>query len=270
MSDTTETAKKPLPIGLRLVPPPDVLPAGLDSVVLNESLLSKLEKYVQPLEDEPDQGILKNEDGVIEATLPYFLYPVKYVAPIVLRNLGFKGKLEFLPQVAKDDSRPDRIVTYDGEVILALDYKAPNCIAEEELLSACVKTVQEAKEKLQQMGPARRRGRQVRDDQDMTLLLTNSCSKRMARLVQSAVKYAQDTKAPTILFYDVDYLMALKPPEDLQTNVNVLMEVTMSYEAQKSTEKHPVHTADNHCSHFLSYIVAGVQGVEATREVLSR
>jgi hypothetical protein len=89
-------------------------------------------------------------------------------------------------------------------------------------------------------------------------------TKDTSRLIQQAIKYYRVTKAPIIMFYDYNCLLALKaPPELLQEKPDVLLNAAVWKEPNKSTENAPVLFDNNRVAMLMRYTVLAVQMCEA-------
>lgn len=96
-----------------------------------------------------------------------------------------------------------------------------------------------------------------------TLLHPSLATQDDRALIQQGVKYAIRSKAPYVIFYDYDFLFALEPPRELlktppNTTANVLMDVVLFKEANKSTKSQMVQMQENHVSILLKYKLKAV------------
>jgi hypothetical protein len=67
----------------------------------------------------------------------------------------------------------------------------------------------------------------------------------------------------TLLFYDMDILLALDVPKELHDRKpDILMDIAIWAETEKSTKDNMVAMAENHIAVLMSYIVSAVQKEE--------
>lgn len=143
-------------------------------------------------------------------------------------------------------SRPDLILSYNGKHALVLDYKGPNCIDESELKRFGASSVESARARLSKKKKS----------------LLEEANQDERALIQQGVKYGGSTRAPCIVFYDYDYLLAMEPTLDLfARKPNIMLDVVLCREAVKSTRSQLVELEDNHVSVLLKYIVKAVSKV---------
>lgn len=160
-------------------------------------------------------------------------------------------------------SAPDVIFRYNGVQILALDYKGPNCIFEDEILSCCATSVQEALRSIPppaEDAPSSSKGKgkaaasRSRSNKNPTVV--TSVHQFTEGLLKQGIKYSKKRRISTVLFYDYDYLLAIHPPEGLGHGNNLmLMDVEICPEYTKSTEHGLVAHPDNHAVVLLRYII---------------
>lgn len=82
-------------------------------------------------------------------------------------------------------------------------------------------------------------------------------------LLKQGLKYANNREVSTVLFYDYDYLMAMRPPQGLEKGNNLmLMDVTICPEPTKSTKNGLVAQTDNHAVVLLRYIIMAARQCE--------
>lgn len=190
---------------------------------------------------------------------------VQDLAPHYLAGLGLKGKFTLHREATNDKSRPDVIMKYNGKVILALDYKAPNCIYRKELELCSAPSVSDALKRLQQpqgeAAEAKKKGRPAKSPGDGSKSLCNdkNVNQFTRALLKQGLKYRVKFGAPVVVFYDYDHLMAMEPPADLKAGNNCLMDVVLCSESTKSTEGNLVKMADNHVSVLMRYVVMAAQ-----------
>lgn len=181
------------------------------------------------------------------------------------------GKFEVVRENAASGSTPDVIFKYNGHSILALDYKGPNCIIEDEILSCCAPSVEDALQILPapaQQAPSSSKGKgkatvpESRSRKDPTIV---SFTHRYTQaLLKQGVKYSKKRDVSTVLFYDYDYLLAMQPPRGLRRGHNLmLMDVAICPERTKSTENGLIAHHDNHAVVLLRYIIMAAQECEA-------
>lgn len=150
-------------------------------------------------------------------------------------------------------SEPDLVLTYNGRNALVIDYKGPNCIRQRALERMSAKNMNDAMSKLP---------KKIR-----TLLDASLTARDDRALVQQGVKYAENTAAPYVIFYDYEHLFALEPTVQLvretQPVANVMLDVCLVKEDRnrKSTESQLVALEENHVSTLLKYIVMAVSKV---------
>jgi hypothetical protein len=178
------------------------------------------------------------------------------LAPDILRSYGFAGTLDFQPQITMQGSRPDRIVQYNGQAIIAFDFKGPNCIVERELRICEASTAEEALDKLATTA------RNEDGEQGLTLLNTKGVTLETRTLIKQGIKYQRQIGTPTVIFYDYDYLMMMEPPPDLEEQSQQVMRVMLCQEAEKSTEEKLVMCKNNHVAVLIRCIVEAVQKLE--------
>lgn len=86
-------------------------------------------------------------------------------------------------------------------------------------------------------------------------------------LVLQGTQYALKTKAPFVLFYDYDYILAMEPnPECLKkkSDLDFLLDVVLFKEPVKSTEAQLIDLEENLVTLFLKYIVKAVSRVASS------
>lgn len=193
---------------------------------------------------------------------PYFLKVVQDLAPYYIVAAGLKGKFDMRREFTNDISRPDVIMNYDGEIIMAIDYKGPNCIYRKELELCSATSVSDALKRLHQpqseAADAKRRGRPQKSPGDRTssLVYGEGVNKDTEALLKQGMKYRSNVGARLIMFYDYEHLMIMKPPADLEEGNQYLMDVVLCSESTKSTEGNLVQMADNHVNVLMRYIIA--------------
>ncbi|KAI1856347.1 uncharacterized protein JN550_013821 [Neoarthrinium moseri] len=254
----TVTSKQPLPLALDLKPPVlDPLQRSL-AEILDHFGSTKLGEQVTAV-DPVNQPEISNEASLIEEAGPYFFQVAKHLLPDLLRSLGYDKPLEICtePQSSKS-SVPDKVIKYDHKPILVLDYKGPNCIFEDELELCSAETEEIARERLQETELDR--ARTDLENPTDSLLFSPGVTKDTVRLIQQGVKYFRATKAPMILFYDYDILLALEVPSTLLDGASdVLIGTTVWKEPQKSTEDEPVPYANNHVAVLLRMVIRAIE-----------
>lgn len=192
---------------------------------------------------------------------PYFLKVVQDLAPYYLASSGLKGKFSLSRESTNDKSRPDVIMKYNGNTILALDYKGPNCIHTGELQLCSATSVTDALKRLQQpqaeASDAKKKGRPLKSpgDQANSLCYDRNVNQFTRALLKQGLKYRVKFGAPVVVFYDYNNLMAMEPPADLKAGNQSLMDVVVCTESAKSTEGNLVKLPDNHVVVLLRYVL---------------
>ncbi|KAG8158408.1 hypothetical protein KVR01_011530 [Diaporthe batatas] len=239
-----------LPVALRLREPPRFqLPdiRGMDNGVLDS--------YVAHVNESNHQSTLLREADVIQEAGKFFVDVAASLAPYYLARYGLNGRFDCVRENAFSGSAPDLVFRYNGRDILALDYKGPNCINENELLSCCATSVGEALEAI--------RGKKASKRQQSDPSLVSGVNQWTEGLLKQGLKYASNRRVSTVLFYDYDYLLAMRPPRGLDRGNNLmLMDVTICPEYTKSTEDGLVAHSDNHAIVLLRYLIMAAQECE--------
>ncbi|KAH8768115.1 hypothetical protein F5883DRAFT_521597 [Diaporthe sp. PMI_573] len=256
------TMDKTLPVALRLRSPPRFeLPdiRGMDNGTLDRSVGDVLESKYQP-------PMLREADVIQEAG-PFFIGVAKSLAPYYLRRYGLQGRFDWVRENSSARSAPDVVFRYNGHDILALDYKGPNCINENEILSCCANSVKEALEILPALPenmPSSSKGKGKRaQKKQLDPTLVSGVNQWTEGLLKQGLKYADNRSVSTVLFYDYDYLLAIRPPKGLEQGNNLmLMDVTICPERTKSTEYGLVAHPDNHAVVLLRYIIMAAKECE--------
>lgn len=197
----------------------------------------------------------------------FFFDVATFLAPYYLRHYGLTGRLDWVREDALPVPEPDVIFRYEGHPILALDYKGPNCIFEDEILACCANSVEEALQSLpapaaeassSSKGKGKGKGKATVSDSHnrRNPTLASYVHKYTQGLLKQGVKYSKVRGISTVLFYDYDYLLAIHPPKGLAPDNNLmLMDVTVCPERSKSTENRLVAHPDNHAVVLLRYII---------------